>query len=47
MATIDDMTQLLNELDNKQLSINNPTTFHGCPNENCYQYSSNIVTLIL
>ena len=38
MATLDEMTQLFNERDNKQLSIINPTTFHGRPNENCYQF---------
>ena len=38
MATIDEMTQLLNERDNKKLSIINPTTFHGRPNENCYLF---------
>ena len=38
MATLDEMTQLFNERDNKQLSIINSTTFHGRPNENCYLF---------
>ena len=37
MSTIDETTQLLNERDNKQLLIINPTTFHSRTNENCYQ----------